>query len=412
MTEIRYKISTQAPHEKQVAFIKSPAKRKVIVAGRRGGKTTGVAILAADMFMKGRRILEAAPTQDQTERFWEVVKDYFEEPIDAGFIYKNETKRLLELPNGGRLRTKTAWDADSLRGDYADLLILDEFADMDVDAWDKVGAPMLLDNDGDAIFIGTPKRRNHFFRMYQQAIGDDTGRWGAWHFTSYDNPHLSKQALDEITKDMTQSAYKQEIMAEFLEGEGQVFRNINACMGAELHPKVEKHQGHRIVAGVDWAKQHDYTAISVGCADCRQELAKDRFNKIDYHFQRRRIEALVNKYNINTLLVELNSIGEPNFEEMQRSGLPVSGFTTTAASKPPLIENLALALEKQEWQFQSDSVWTGELEAYEMKTSSNTGRPSYSAPEGMHDDTVIARALMLRAATTGRIEVVENPFYK
>ena len=119
MTEIRYKISTQAPHEKQVAFIKSPAKRKVIVAGRRGGKTTGVAILAADMFMKGRRILEAAPTQDQTERFWEVVKDYFEEPIDAGFIYKNETKRLLELPNGGRLRTKTAWDADSLRGDYA-----------------------------------------------------------------------------------------------------------------------------------------------------------------------------------------------------------------------------------------------------------------------------------------------------
>ncbi|NIV32808.1 MAG: terminase, partial [Anaerolineae bacterium] len=57
----------------------------------------------------------------------------------------------------GRIRTKTAWDADSLRGDYADLLILDEYATMDPSAWELVGAPMLLDNDGDAVFIGTPK---------------------------------------------------------------------------------------------------------------------------------------------------------------------------------------------------------------------------------------------------------------
>lgn len=401
MTETRFKISTQEPHDKQIAFIKSPAKRKVIVAGRRGGKTTGVAILAADMFMAGRHILEAAPTQDQTERFWEVVKQYFEEPITAGFIYKNETKRVLELPNGGRLRTKTAWDADTLRGDYADLLILDEFADMDFTAWDEVGAPMLLDNDGDAIFIGTPKRRNHFFRMYQTAIGDDTKRWDAWHFTSFDNPHLSREALAEITRDMTQAAYQQEIMAQFLEGEGAVFRNIDACMGAPLDVDPKDHAGHTILAGVDWAKSADYTAVSIGCRECQLEIARDRYNQVDYEFQTKRLQQICEKYNVKRFMVEMNSMGVPNFESLQRKGLPVIGFYTTATSKPPLVENLALALERAEWQFQDDPVWTGELEAYEMKMNPITNRTTYSAPDGMHDDTVMARALMLRAADSG-----------
>ncbi len=378
----------------------SSAKRKVIVAGRRGGKTTGMGIVGAKGALNGRRILEAAPTQEQTDAFWDTIKKYFADLIAAGIVKKNETRRSLDFPwNGGRIRCKTAWDADTLRGDYADLLILDEFADMDVTAWDEVGAPMLLDNDGDAVFIGTPKRHNHFFNMYQKAIADDTGRWEAWHFTSFDNPYLSKEALEEITADMTEAAYRQEIMAEFLEGEGAVFRNITANMIAP-NTTPEEHKGHQIVAGVDWAKQSDYTAISLVCMNCHKEVAKDRFNQIDYAFQRQRLQALVERWGVSDIMVELNSIGEPNFEEMTRSGLPVRGFQTTATSKPPLIENLALALEKEEFQWLPDPIWTGELEAYEMKVSATTGRPTYSAPEGMHDDTVMARALALRAATS------------
>lgn len=401
-----YIIRLPAPHKKQAEFINSHAKRKIIVAGRRGGKTTGCAMIAAEMAMDGSRVLEAAPTQDQTNAFWEQVKKYFAQPIEDRVIYKNETSRLLDFPNGGRIRCKTAFDADSLRGDYADLLILDEYAEMKPSAWDEVGAPMLLDNDGDAVFIFTPKRRNHAFQIYNKAVSDNTGRWGAWRFTSHDNPHLSEEALAEITQDMTEEAYKQEILAEFLENEGAVFRNIMACMNAQ--PTTPKnHAGHRLVAGVDWAKQSDYTVISIGCADCHCEVARDRFNKIDYHFQRERLAALVDKWGVSTVLVELNSIGEPNFEELQRSGLPVHGFQTTASSKPPLIENLALALEKAEWQFQPDVVWTGELEAYERKVSTITGRSQYSAPEGMHDDTVIARALMLRAGGYGATVLFE-----
>ena len=112
-----------------------------------------------------------------------------------------------------------------LRGDYADLLILDEWPLMDESAWEQVGAPMLLDNNGDVVFIYTPpslhsrsasKARDprHASKMFAKAQADTTGRWGAFHFTSHDNPHISSDALAGITKDMTRMAYRQEIEAE------------------------------------------------------------------------------------------------------------------------------------------------------------------------------------------------------
>jgi hypothetical protein len=264
---------------------------------------------------------------------------------------------------------------------------------MKPNAWDEVGAPMLLDNDGDAVFIGTPMRKNHFFHKYTQALGDMSGRWGAWSFTSHDNPYLSKAALQEITADMTEDSYKQEILAAFLDNEGIVFRNISACMNApETTP--DKHLGHHKIVGVDWGKQSDFTSISIGCLTCHQEIAKDRFNQIDYIFQRARLTELVTKWDVTSILAESNSIGEPVIEVLQREGLPIKGFETTASSKPPLIENLALVFERAEWQFLPDIIWTAELESYERKVSAVTGRSQYSAPEGVHDDTVISRALM------------------
>jgi hypothetical protein len=210
-----------------------------------------------------------------------------------------------------------------------------------------------------------------------------------------ENPYIEWDEVVDAFRTLPEDTFRQEYMGVFLEGEGAVFRNIKACMGAPKDAKPEDHKGHQIVAGVDWAKQADYTAISIGCLDCKREVAKDRFNKIDFHFQRERLKALVEKWHLNFGQVETNSIGEPNLEELLRDGLPFRGFETTAKSKPPLIENLALALEKEEWQFIDDPVWTGELEAYERKVNPATGRSSYSAPDGIHDDTVIARALMV-----------------
>lgn len=221
-----YTVILRRPHPRQAAFVESTAKRRVVRAGRRGGKTVGVALLAVKSFLAGQRVLYAVPTQDQIDRFWAECKRALAPLIDAGVVYKNETRHILEIPGTERrIRAKTAWNADTLRGDYADLLILDEYQLMNEDAWGLVGAPMLLDTNGDAVFVYTPPSfrtagmskahdPRHASKLYQQARQDSTGRWACATFTSHDNPHLSTEALAEIASDMTALAYRQEILAE------------------------------------------------------------------------------------------------------------------------------------------------------------------------------------------------------
>ena len=398
------------PHEKQRGFVLSKAIRKVIVAGRRGGKTTGMAINAARKLRRGKRVLYAGPTSEQTDRFWYAVRHYYRDDIDAGCLVKSETKRIIEPPgmdeNGPRIRAKTAFNADTLRGDWGNEILLDEYSLMSPDV-DEVVLPMLLDRGGTITYGGTPKRKNHFFHRYAQAVADTTGRWAAWHFTSHDNPFLDADTLAEISQDLTEDGYRQEIMAEFLDGAGAVFRNIQACLHHE-QTVVGQHRAHRVVAGVDWGKSKDLTAISIVCADCGLELALDLFNRIDYAFQRQRLKAMCDKWHVAEILAESNAMGVPIIEQLQRDGLPVTAFQTTSSSKPPLIESLALAFEREEVRWLDDPTATMELEAYERKVNSLTGRSSYSAPEGLHDDTVIARALANRArlnAVTGGVYV-------
>ena len=121
-----------------------------------------------------------------------------------------------------------------------------------------------------------------------------------------------------------------------------------------------------------------------------------RFNQVDYAFQRQRLMGLLKKWGVVHTVVEANSIGTPILEQLQRDGVRVSGFTTTMATKMGLIEDLSLAIEQGSVQLLADAVGKAELEAYERSVT-ETGLSKYGAPSGMHDDTVIARALMWRA---------------
>ena len=253
-------VTLRKPHEKQKAFISSQAKRRIIRAGRRGGKTVGIAIPAVTQFLDGHRVLYAAPTEDQIGSFWYEVKRALQEPIDNGIFIKNETMHYIELPGTKqRIRAKTAYNADTLRGDYADELLLDEFQLMNEDTWAIVGAPMLLDNDGNATFIYTPPSLHsrsrtkandpqHAAKLFKKAQADTTGRWEAFHFTSMDNPYISREALDDITQDMSSLAYRMEILAEDVdEAPGALWTRDNI----EKSRVVKVETLSRIVVGVD-----------------------------------------------------------------------------------------------------------------------------------------------------------------
>ena len=250
------------PHPKQAQFVESPAKRIVVKAGRRSGKTVGVGIRCVKRFLAGRRQLYAAPTAEQINRFWVTVTRALHEPIEAGLFKKNESEHTIELVGTEqRIRAKTAWNADTLRGDYADDLILDEWQLMNEEAWEVVGAPMLLDNDGDAVFIYTPpslRSRSvtkatdpqHAAKLFKKAqlLQQQGERWAAFHFTSHDNPHISAAALSEITSDMTALAYRMEINAEDIdEAPGALWTRDTI----EKHRSLVVHDWERVVVGVD-----------------------------------------------------------------------------------------------------------------------------------------------------------------
>lgn len=248
------------PHAKQLEFIDSKAKRKVIRAGRRGGKTVGMAILAVEQFLAGRRVLYGAPTSDQVGTFWNAVVEALHVPIEAKVFVKNETDRTIEFPRTKqRIKAKTCWNADTLRGDFADELILDEYQLMNEDMWGVVGAPMLLDNNGNATFIYTPPSLSsrsaskandpmHAAKLFKRAQADASGRWEVFHFTSMDNPHLPAEGLDEIAHDMSVIAYRMEILAEDVdEAPGALWKRegIEASR-VTSHPDLS-----RVVVGVD-----------------------------------------------------------------------------------------------------------------------------------------------------------------
>src|SRR5690606_34618992 len=149
-------------------------------------------LLAVEKFLAGGRVLLSSTSQDQSDVFWDYIVNWMAPLLDSGLVYKNEVKRVLKLGQG-QIQVKTGRHPDALRGGDADLLVLDECAYLDPDAWRKVGAPMLADRDGTAVFISTPKRRNYFFELYQYAISSNDNRWAAWQFDSTQNPHLSKE---------------------------------------------------------------------------------------------------------------------------------------------------------------------------------------------------------------------------
>ena len=226
MTTREYTVKLRNPekHPAQKRMIESTSKRLVVRAGRRGGKTVGFAIRAVKRVLEGRRQLYAAPTSEQTDTFWYEVKRALAPLVLAGVFKQNESERFIELPGTKqRIKAKTAWNANTLRGDFADDLYLDEFQLMAEDTWSEVGAPMLLDNNGDAVFIYTPpslmavgvsKARDprHASKLFKKAMVDET--WETIHFTSLENPFISKEGLALVTNDMSMESYRREILAE------------------------------------------------------------------------------------------------------------------------------------------------------------------------------------------------------
>lgn len=192
-----------------------------------------------------------------------------------------------------------------------------------------------------------------------------------------------------MRREMTERRFAQEILAQFLDDAGGVFRNVRAVCTARVADADARGQ---YIYGIDWGRLVDYTAISIWDAAERREVVLDRFNAVEYVQQEQRLVALAQRYPPQVIIAEQNSIGLPIIERLVRLGLPIRPFTTTNATKAQIVDDLALAFEQQSITLLNDPVGIAELEAFEAERLPS-GLTRYGAPTGQHDDTVMARAL-------------------
>lgn len=392
-TEIRIKLPTL--HSAQYRIARESRRFNVIAAGRRIGKSVLGIDRAVHPALAGFPVAYYSPTHKMLTEVWREMSRLLE-PVTAR---RSAQEHRLELITGGIVDMWSLDASDTSRGRRYKLVVIDEAAMVSDlhDAWHAVIRPTLADFKGGAWFLSTPKGLNAFHDLFQQGMDPTQEEWAAWQMPTSENPYIDASEIEGARRETPSDLFAQEYLAQFISHAGTVFRNLDACLTLEPSTPAE-HAGHRIVMGVDWAQSQDFTVLSVVCADCAAELFLDRFNQIDYGVQRGRLAAAVATWGVVDILAEENSIGKPNIDQLYLEGLPIRGFSTTAQSKGPLVQSMALALERVECRWLSDPVARRELLAYEAKVNPITNRVTYSAPAGQHDDTVIARCLALKAA--------------
>jgi len=266
---------------------------------------------------------------------------------------------------------------------------------------------MLMDTGGWAWLIYTPDGRNWIFNEHELARTGQVDDSVAWRAPSLgaeirdgelirvphplENPFIPWTELQHLYNTMPERAFRQEILAEFLEDAGGVFRGVAAV--SILEP-TEPEQDHMYVVGADWGQSDDYTVFSVLDVTKRpvRQVCMERSNLVGYQLQLGRLERLIHRYDPLVVSAELNSIGTPLVEQLQAAGYPVEPFITTNASKKEAIEALALGIERKDVLLLKDETQLDEMESYTSERLPS-GLMRYGAPEGQHDDTVMALAL-------------------
>lgn len=379
------------PHPGQRAILQHPARFKVVACGRRFGKTETGKILLVERALAGGVGWWISPTYRMADDVWRDLK----RALDGAIARKNEEMRRLDVIGGGVIRVRSGRDPDGLRGAGLDLAVLDEAAYLHPDVWRAAIRPALADRRGEALFLSTPRGRNWFWGVWMNGQSAAHPDWMSWRFPTAANPLIDPGEIEAARALLPERVFREEYLAEFQDDGGLVFRRVDAC--ATVPPGEQPEPGTRYVFGVDWAREDDFTCIAVLDADRRRLVALDRFNEIGWALQRGRLAALADRWQPEAIWAEANSIGGPNIEALQAEGLPVIPFTTTATSKGPLIEALALALERDEVAILPDAALVNELGAYRLERLPS-GRFRYGAPPGGHDDCVIALALAWHGA--------------
>ncbi len=227
-------------HPGQLKIFESKKRFTLTVAGRRWGKSR---LSAVKLLIEGLKetnewgypiedkdVYYIAPTfQQAKDTMWRQIKS-----LGHGIIHSTlENTGIIRLKNGRQIHLKGSDKPDTLRGVGLSFVVLDEYATMKPETWEEIIRPTLTDVKGKAMFIGTPRGKNHFYQLYLEALQypDD---WDVFEFKTSSNPFLDPAEIELARNSMSHEGYRQEYEATFASGGGQVFTEDMITTGPEL----------------------------------------------------------------------------------------------------------------------------------------------------------------------------------
>lgn len=315
----------------------------------------------------------------------------------------NESELYCQFFNGAILQILGADNPDSIRGkDFAGL-VLDEFALMKPEIWSEILRPVVAANGAWTWFLFTPKGRNHAYKLWR-----DSEAWPEWarHFLSAETSGIISEAeLEQARREMSEALFRQEFLCEFLEGEGTVFRRVMDCVYGDFQDPID---GHQYIIGCDLARTHDFTVMFVLDMTVRpvHVVYYDRFNQIDWGFQKEKIVSACKKYNDAFLWMDSTGVGDGIEFDLRKRGCRVWGYKFSNTTKKELVEFMVIAIEQKLLTYPYIEQFVKEAQdfTYELLPG---GSVRYGAPDGesYFDDTVIALGLALQGAK----QLIYNP---
>lgn len=272
---------------------------------------------------------------------------------------------------------------DNIRGNTFHYMVVDEMAFTRPELWNEVLSATVMVKGRKVIFISTPKGKNHFHTLCMQPNYDP--RYKYIHFTSYENPMIAPEELEERKRSLPDHIFRQEYLAEFIDNASGLFKNVRQSAGTWT-------KGGKCYAGLDIGRADDYTVLTI-LNERGEMIYVNRWRHDEWNKIIDKVADVIRAYQAVTL-IEVNNQGDIFYEMLStRLRNLVNPFTTTSKTKPIIIEDLALAFEQSDVKVADEQWLIDELENFTYIYNPNTRSVQYSAPQGLHDDGVISLAL-------------------
>ena len=384
------KIELYTPHKSQRIIHDSinnePYKYYVLDIGRQFGKSSlgenqGLKWLFNEPKVK---IGWVSPIFRQCKKIYSEIDVAFG---NSPFVFKekNKTDLIFKSHNDSIMQFFSAENYDNIRGETFDYLIIDEAAWISEEAWTEVLRATVLVKGRKVLFLSTPKGRNWFYKLH--ALDGTNPQYKSFTMTSYDNPLINPSEIDDARLTLPDNVFRQEYLAEFLDGGAGVFK--------ELTINESPSGASKYYFGLDIGRADDYTVITI-LNDRGQMVACERWRHDTWANIISKVVAVIKHWKAKGY-IEINSVGDPLFEQVKMLYSGIEPFTTTSKSKQDIIEGLQVAVQNKEFTA-LDLPWLKkEFELFTYEYSAKTRSIKYSAPSGFHDDGVMSCAIAYHA---------------